>query len=271
MNYPYLNQGNNLPAVGTLQKLLNNRAGASLVVDGIFGPKTKAAVIAFQKTRGLSPDGIVGVNTWPIISAETRNLKIVDCIDVFDESLMNLEAKDIRNVGGYPFLIGGMSNGVEQAISNICAAVSWGNVFLLRFHGHGAPGNAGVSDGHGAIPGEHLSSFDAGNINRLLPNIKRLKQIFGPYGCIQFMHCSTGRGPQGSYLLKEISNALGVPVTAAIRTQLGGGLNTFRFEGPTKTIIPGNGSIKNWCRNLPNFIEKSVNVDFKTYNRNFEF
>jgi len=33
-------------------------------VDGIFGEKTRAAVIDFQASRGLSGDGIVGQNTW---------------------------------------------------------------------------------------------------------------------------------------------------------------------------------------------------------------
>lgn len=37
-------------------------------VDGIFGPKTKAAVIAFQEMFGLSPDGIVGRDTWRVLS-----------------------------------------------------------------------------------------------------------------------------------------------------------------------------------------------------------
>ncbi|MBE5786502.1 MAG: peptidoglycan-binding protein [Clostridiales bacterium] len=35
--------------------------------DGIFGPKTKAAVIALQKDYGLKQDGVVGPQTWAIV------------------------------------------------------------------------------------------------------------------------------------------------------------------------------------------------------------
>lgn len=37
--------------------------GAKIEVDGIFGPKSKNAVIAFQKKKKLSPDGVVGKAT----------------------------------------------------------------------------------------------------------------------------------------------------------------------------------------------------------------
>ena len=35
-----------------------------IAVDGIFGEATRQAVIAFQRTYGLNPDGIVGRQTW---------------------------------------------------------------------------------------------------------------------------------------------------------------------------------------------------------------
>jgi hypothetical protein len=38
-------------------------ASPSLVVDGLFGPKSTAAVVAFQRSHGLVPDGIVGPAT----------------------------------------------------------------------------------------------------------------------------------------------------------------------------------------------------------------
>jgi peptidoglycan hydrolase-like protein with peptidoglycan-binding domain len=47
------------------QQLLNQHGAAPpLVVDGIFGPKTRQATIEFQKSRGLAPDGIIGPLTW---------------------------------------------------------------------------------------------------------------------------------------------------------------------------------------------------------------
>lgn len=39
-------------------------AGYDIVVDGIFGQKTKQAVIEFQKGHGLTPDGVIGPKTW---------------------------------------------------------------------------------------------------------------------------------------------------------------------------------------------------------------
>ena len=35
-----------------------------ITIDGVFGPRTLAAVKAFQKSYSLKPDGIVGPRTW---------------------------------------------------------------------------------------------------------------------------------------------------------------------------------------------------------------
>lgn len=49
--------------VRQLQVALNEAAGAGLKVDGDYGPKTEAAVEAFQRAAGLGVDGIYGPNT----------------------------------------------------------------------------------------------------------------------------------------------------------------------------------------------------------------
>ncbi len=63
VTWPVVAQGQTGRRVTTVQYLLNAH-GATLDVDGDFGPATKAAVVSFQSGKGLSPDGVVGMNTW---------------------------------------------------------------------------------------------------------------------------------------------------------------------------------------------------------------
>lgn len=61
---PMLRTGSRGDAVRKLQELLNAKGYTCGSVDGIFGSKTYAAVLAFQKANGLGADGIVGPLTW---------------------------------------------------------------------------------------------------------------------------------------------------------------------------------------------------------------
>ena len=64
---PTLRIGARGPAVVILQTALNKALPAArppLVPDGAFGPATRNRVIEFQRLRKLTPDGVVGANTW---------------------------------------------------------------------------------------------------------------------------------------------------------------------------------------------------------------
>ncbi len=58
-----LRRGAICETVRSLQMLLTGR-GFPAEADGIFGPATQTAVVAYQKKVQLEPDGIVGILTW---------------------------------------------------------------------------------------------------------------------------------------------------------------------------------------------------------------
>ena len=73
-------QSNNRPEIYELQSMLRLLAqtdGSIPLVnpDGIFGPETERAVLAFQSNMGLSPTGIVDFGTWTAITTAYRSTR----------------------------------------------------------------------------------------------------------------------------------------------------------------------------------------------------
>jgi len=69
--WPVLRQGSSGTTVTAVQHLLGAR-GYGTGVDGAFGPATRSQVVAFQSSRRLTADGIVGTNTWSALVATVR-------------------------------------------------------------------------------------------------------------------------------------------------------------------------------------------------------
>jgi peptidoglycan hydrolase-like protein with peptidoglycan-binding domain len=67
-----LREGARSPEVVDLQYLLLFRGNVTEAelgyADGVFGPKTKASVLKFQRAKGLIVDGIVGSQTWSALA-----------------------------------------------------------------------------------------------------------------------------------------------------------------------------------------------------------
>lgn len=69
---PILRRGSTGKDVKYLQDLLN-QVNFSLIVDGIFGARTEAAVKQFQYSHKLLVDGIVGPKTWSALYFELND------------------------------------------------------------------------------------------------------------------------------------------------------------------------------------------------------
>jgi peptidoglycan hydrolase-like protein with peptidoglycan-binding domain len=78
MNHgPTLQQGSSGPDVRRLQRLLVMLKDLDYVqIDGAFGPKTAAAVVAFQQGAGLAADGIAGPKTWQALPSDPHTAQI---------------------------------------------------------------------------------------------------------------------------------------------------------------------------------------------------
>lgn len=68
--YPTTRFGNLGAYVLILQDSLNNLGYGTGGLDGIFGNATTNAVMAYQRNRGLTADGIVGCLTWSTLMNE---------------------------------------------------------------------------------------------------------------------------------------------------------------------------------------------------------
>ena len=93
--FPLVRKGDQNHPVKTLQYLLRAR-GHTVTVDGIFGPRTDAAVRAFQQQKGLAVDGIVGPNTWGALIITVKKGSQGDAVRGVQEEFQ------FRNLSGDP-------------------------------------------------------------------------------------------------------------------------------------------------------------------------
>jgi len=76
---PTLNIGSRGASVAQLQQLLISHGFNPGAMDGIFGSMTQSAVIGFQRSKGLVPDGIVGIMTWTALGVNCNQQPPATC------------------------------------------------------------------------------------------------------------------------------------------------------------------------------------------------
>lgn len=106
-----LRHGDRSQAVRLLQKNLN-RNGAGLVVDGVYGDATEAAVRAYQMKMGLVADGVAGDKTHTSLAGGDcaqllRNNDLVNAADRLDVPLASIYAVNEVESKGKGFLDNG--------------------------------------------------------------------------------------------------------------------------------------------------------------------
>lgn len=90
-----------------------------IAVDGVYGDETTAAVRAFQQTFGLTPDGIVGVNTWNDIYRAYRGIIADQNTDPSRAALYPGTVLRIGSRGEYVLLLQTYLSEISQAFPNI--------------------------------------------------------------------------------------------------------------------------------------------------------
>ncbi len=92
------------PLVEFLQNILQILGFYTGTIDGIFGNGTRNAVIHFQRNFGLTPDGIVGSNTWRTLSPYINGALgfIVPTNISYSSTILEINLNSLRNL--YPFL-----------------------------------------------------------------------------------------------------------------------------------------------------------------------
>ena len=245
--------GERSPRVALIQILLN-RAGNTLRVDGRFGPKTRAAVVAFQTSHHLSPDSVVGPETWRHLPLGD-NTKVADVVDIGDPGVGGSAVAQLRSAGGTPIELGLMCAGVEQMVGSVMAQSGGaGKLALLRITGHGNLGRwmtVSVGDvvdlnrrDYGTWATEYHSYIDWGHIDRLTPTLAQLRGCFAPYGMMEHGGCSLGSKAATRRLMHRLADLWEVPVSVGIGIQI----SILRFDGHTFTAYPRNGNLDSWSR-----------------------
>ena len=242
-----LHRGDCLPTVAVLQSHLNQQTTTDgyLAVDGIFGPKTEGAVRGFHAEHGRKGGGgIVDYATW--VGVVGARWQIIDSVDRSDHASKEDRIEDHLDLAPFGQTVleqFGLSGGAPHVLTVVRGAARGGQVVLLRFHGHGGPGRMLVSSGRISTGSSLDHRYGEGFVNAL----RTLRPMFARFGSVEMHGCRVALGRPGRTLLARMADALGVPVTAGLNPQRGGGPSTFRFEGPTLTICPNGRQLRSWA------------------------
>jgi hypothetical protein len=255
-------EGDRGPRVVLLQILLN-RKGADLNVDGVFGPSTRKAVIAFQKQCAkVTATGKADDATWPPLF-QNSDVGIIDAYDVTDARYAT-GAESPKDAGIPTIETGGMCNGVQSVVQQVIQqAGQKGSIAILRMFGHGNHGTwftFSVGDAvhlkdsdpqaYNQVAAETHSYVDFDHLDDLIPILDRLTPYFAPFGSFEHHGCSLGSVDKTKKMMKRLADLWSVPVTTGIGLQYipYDKNSAFRFTTQTVTAYPDHDNLRIWAK-----------------------
>ena len=125
LTWPLEQQGSTGEDVRTVQYLVTAQ-GHPTAVDGVFGPATKTAVEAFQSSRGLSADGIVGPQTWPQLIIQVQQGSNGDAVRAVQSQMHS--RGDGANQVAVDGIFGSMTNDAVRAFQTLLGLTADGIV-----------------------------------------------------------------------------------------------------------------------------------------------
>jgi peptidoglycan L-alanyl-D-glutamate endopeptidase CwlK len=122
-----LKEGDSGPDVTSLQNKLQVTGFPPGAPDGNFGPATNAAVIAFQRSEGLVPDGIVGQDTAQALSFDAAVLPPLPAmpavtVNIVSKMFPGTHLDPIRT--NLPFILAALANADLTALPIVLAALA---------------------------------------------------------------------------------------------------------------------------------------------------
>ncbi len=143
--WPNVSQGASGANVTVIQHLVTAH-GQSTSADGIFGSGTADAVRAFQASRGLATDGIVGANTWSQLVITVRQGDSGSAVQAAQVAL-NKHGHGLATDGAFGPATASATvafqNANGLAADGIIGPVTWQELVATGDNGGGAPGNPG--------------------------------------------------------------------------------------------------------------------------------
>ena len=128
LSWPLVELGNQSENVKSVQYFLNAH-GEAVAVDGSFGALTQGAVRAFQSTKGLGVDGIVGNQTWPVLLIQTSTGSQGDAVMAVQSQVASRKATPLTIDGIFGQLT---HDAVEQfqgvlglSVDGIAGPITW--------------------------------------------------------------------------------------------------------------------------------------------------